>query len=212
MTPPAEQFDAAYYRRFYGRRPVHDRRRIGQLATGITSLAAWWRIPVRSVLDVGAGKGYWRDWFNEAHPRVHYHGLDVSTHAAHRYGHEHADIATWSPPHAYDMVICQSVLQYLEDEAALSAVAVLGRSCRGLLFLETPTVADRDDVIDPEGTDLDIHWRTGDWYRRAMEAWFIEIGAGIWASRRLSMPFFELERAPRRDRPGGRVTSRVTEG
>ena len=26
------------------------------------SLASWWRIPVRSVLDVGAGKGYWRDW------------------------------------------------------------------------------------------------------------------------------------------------------
>lgn len=211
MSRPTEHFDAAYYGRFYGRKPVHDRRRIGQLATGITSLAAWWRIPVRSVLDVGAGKGYWRDWLTEMHPRVRYHGLDISAHASRRYGHEHADISTWSPPRSYDLVICQSVLQYLDDDAVLRAVPVLGRACRGLLFLEAPTVADRDEVIDPARTDLEIHWRTGDWYRRALDTWFIEIGAGVWASRTLPMPFFELERG-RRAQPAGRVTSRVFEG
>ncbi len=58
----ADRFDAAYYRRFYGRRPVHDRHRIGQLATAVLALAAWWHLPVRSVLDVGAGKGYWGSW------------------------------------------------------------------------------------------------------------------------------------------------------
>lgn len=210
MKAPHEHFDAAYYRRFYGSRPVHDRRRIAQLATGITSLAAWWRIPMRSVLDVGAGKGYWRDWLTTTHPRVHYHGLDISAHASLRYGHEHADISTWTPPRSYDLVICQSVLQYLADDAALRAVPVLGRACRGLLFLEAPTVADRDDVIDPERTDLDIHWRTGDWYRRALDRWFVDIGAGLWASRSAPMSFFELERS-RREHTISRISSRVIE-
>ena len=59
--PTSDRFDAAYYRRFYGDRPVHDRKRIALLATGVLSLAAWWRVPVRTVLDVGAGKGFWRD-------------------------------------------------------------------------------------------------------------------------------------------------------
>lgn len=202
-----ERFDAAYYRTYFGKRPVHDLRRIGQLATAVTSLAAWWRIPIGSVLDVGAGKGYWRDWFAAERPRVHYHGLDISDYACNRYGHEQADVSVWAPPRRYDLVICQSVLQYLDDDAARRAVDVLGKACRGLLMIEAPTIADRDEVIDPERTDLDIQWRTGDWYRTAFDRHFIEIGGGLWASRSLPMPFFELERARRSDR----VTSRVTE-
>jgi len=66
----SERFDAAYYRRFYGRRPVHDRRTIAQLAAGVMGMARWWRIPIRSVLDVGAGKGYWRDQLAVTHPHV----------------------------------------------------------------------------------------------------------------------------------------------
>ncbi len=202
-----ERFDAAYYARFYGRRPVHDRRRIGQLATAVTSLAAWWKIPIGSVLDIGAGKGYWRDWFVMQRPRVRYHGLDVSEYASARYGHEHADVSTWVPKRRYDLVICQSVLQYLSDDSAHQAIEVLAQACRGLLLVEAPTTADRDHVIDLERTDLDINWRTGDWYRTALERGFVEIGAGLWASRSLPIPFFELERARRRDR----VTSRVIE-
>src|SRR3954447_16776705 len=82
-----ERFDAAYYRRFYGQRPVHDRRRIGQLAAAafrvargapaVCGVAGWWRLPIRSVLDVGAGKGYWGDWVAANRPRVRYHGIDV---------------------------------------------------------------------------------------------------------------------------------------
>ncbi|MGZ4806988.1 MAG: hypothetical protein ACXV5U_11435, partial [Ilumatobacteraceae bacterium] len=81
----AERFDAAYYRRFYGRQPVHDRRRIAQLAEGVLSLASWWRIPIRSVLDIGAGKGYWRDWLTTTRPRITYHGIDASEYACRRY-------------------------------------------------------------------------------------------------------------------------------
>lgn len=189
-----ERFDAAYYSRFYGRRPVHDRRRIGMLAQGVMSFAAWWRIPIRSVLDVGAGKGYWRDWLASAYPSVIYHGIDVSEHACRRYGHERADLATWRPRRRYDLVVCQSVVQYLDDTEATAAIATLGEACRGLLWLEIPTAHDRDHSIDPSATDLDVHWRSGRWYRTRLERSFTEVGAGLWLSHDSPAVLFELER------------------
>lgn len=193
-VPSPERFDAAYYRRYYGRRPVHDRRRIAQLATGVLALAAWWRVPVRSVLDLGAGKGYWRDHLAAAHPRISYHGVDVSVHACRRYGHEHADIATWQPRRRYDLVVCQSVIQYLDDGTATDAIDMLVAACRGLLFLEIPTREDRDQSIDPTATDLDVHWRTGGWYRSRLERGFVQVGGGLWLSRTSDAVLFELER------------------
>ncbi|HEY7628085.1 MAG TPA: class I SAM-dependent methyltransferase [Ilumatobacteraceae bacterium] len=194
--PADEQFDADYYSRYYGRRPVHDRRRIAQLAGGVMSLAAWWRIPIRSVLDVGAGKGYWRDCLAVTHPRVRYDGLDVSAHACRRYGHECADISVWQPRRRYDLVVCQSVIQYLDDAAATRAIETLAEACRGLLVLEVPTAGDRNGIIDPASTDLDVHWRTGRWYRTRLARGFTEIGGGMWLSNASTAVFLELERAP----------------
>jgi 2-polyprenyl-3-methyl-5-hydroxy-6-metoxy-1,4-benzoquinol methylase len=190
-----ERFDAAYYGRYYGRRPVHNRRRIAQLGEGVMSLASWWRIPIRSILDVGAGKGYWRDWLIESHPAVKYHGIDASKYACSRFGHELADLASWQPRRKYDLVVCQSMIQYLDDPDATTAITTLALACRGLLLFDTPTIADRDHVIDPTSTDLDVHWRTGDWYRKRLKRGFTEIGGGMWLSRGCPAVFFELERA-----------------
>ena len=195
VEPGDDRFGPEYYRRFYGRAPVHDARRIAHLASGVFGLAAWWRVPVRSVLDVGAGKGYWRDWLAANRPSVRYHGIDVSEHACRRYGHEHADLATWAPSRRYDLVVCQSVIQYLDDRAATAAITTLADACRGLLYIEVPTSADRDTAIDPGGTDLDVHWRTGAWYRTRLSTRFTEIGGGLWASHDCDAVLFELERA-----------------
>ena len=191
---PPDRFDADYYRRYYGRQPVHDRRTIARLAAGVLGMAAWWRIPIRSVLDVGAGKGYWRDHLSAAHPRVRYHGIDVSEHACRRYGHELADLATWRPTRRYDLVVCQSMLQYLDDRQAAAAIESLADACRGLLFVVVPTLEDRDQAIDPSGTDLDVHWRTGAWYRRRLDRRFTEIGGGLWLADTSEAVLFELER------------------
>ncbi len=196
MTPAdPSRFDAAYYRRYYGRAPVHDARRIGLLATGVFALAAWWRVPIRSVLDVGAGKGYWHDWLRETKPVVRYHGLDVSEHACRTYGHELADLATWRPRRRYDLVVCQSVIQYLDDRDASNAIGTIAAACRGLLVIEVPTRADRDGAIDPSGTDLDVYWRSGAWYRTRLNVHFTEIGGGIWLSKSNAAVLFELERS-----------------
>ena len=148
MVVPEQRFDAAYYRRFYGPKPVHDRRRIGLLAEGVLALAAWWRVPVRSVLDVGAGRGYWRDWLADERPSVRYHGIDVSEFACRRYGHEQADLATWRPSRTYIPCGVPEHVAVPRDRAAAAAIDSLGAACRGLLWLEVPTLADRIGTID----------------------------------------------------------------
>jgi len=194
---PRSTFDAAYYRRFYSDRPVHDRRRIGHLASGIVGLCRWWGIPIRSVLDIGAGPGLWRDWFATTLPSVRYTSTDVSEHACARYGHRQRDITTWTPTRQYDLVICQGVLQYLDNAGATAAITNLAAASRSMLYIEVPTSADRVDVVDPDLTDLDIFWRTGMWYRKRLGEHFVEIGAGLHYARSAPVVFYELERALR---------------
>lgn len=197
MTAPA-RFDEAYYHRHYaGRARVHSAREIGRLAQGVTGLAAWLGVELRAVLDVGAGPGLWRDWFRRHRPGVRYRSTDVSPYACARYGHERRDIARWRPPGRYDLVVCQGVLPYLADGEAEAAIAHLGQACRGLLYLEALTRRDLREVADRSRTDLGIHGRSGDWYRRRLARWFRQVGAGLWVSRASPVGLWELEAAGR---------------
>ena len=87
------------------------------------------------------------------------------------------------------------MIQYLDDRRAAEAIDALAAATRGLLFLEIPTTADRDHSIDPAGTDLDVHWRTGAWYRKRLRHGFTEVGGGLWLSGVSDAVLFELERA-----------------
>lgn len=196
MIAPA-RFDEAYYRRHYaGRRRVHSAREVARLAEGVTGLAAWLGIGIERVLDVGAGPGLWRDWFRRHHPRVRYRSTDVSPYACARYGHERRDLSRWRSRERHDLVVCQGVLQYLDDAAAARAIANLGAMCRGLLYLEAITAHDLAEVVDREATDLAVHARTGAWYRRRLAPAFVQVGAGLWAARRAGLALYELEGPP----------------
>ncbi len=187
------EFDSGYYERFYGRGSVHTADQIGKLATAVHSLLAWWGLDVRSVLDIGAGPGYWRDWYRSNHPRTKVLSTDVSDYACRTYGHRRADIATWTPPRRFDLVICHSVLQYLDDVAVKSAIANLAAGTAHFLYLEIPTKSDFTDVVDPTTTDMGVHRRTGAWYRRELDRWFRQVGGGLWLSRDSNIPMYELE-------------------
>lgn len=190
------RFDAAYYRRFYGRDGVHDAERIAHLATGVHSLAAWWDVGIRSVLDVGAGTGLWRDWYRSAHPEVRVTSIDVSEYACSTWGHQRRDIADWRPGRRFDLVICHGVLHYVTDERVERAIDNLAAATRHLLYLELPTADDLRHVVDPARTDLVAHRRSGAWYRRRLQAHFRQVGAGLWVPRD-GVPMFELEAAGR---------------
>lgn len=187
-----ERFDAGYYQRFYGRKGVHDRRRIANLATGVVGLCAWWGIKPRSVLDIGAGPGLWRDWFRDNHPSIKMVSTDVSDYACKKYGHERRDIATWCPPRSFDLVICHGVLQYLDDPACERAIDHIQSATRHVLYLEVPTSHDFATVVDSSATDMHVHRRPGDWYRKRLSAGFSQAGAGLWI-RHGSVILYELE-------------------
>jgi hypothetical protein len=191
------RFDEAYYRRHYaGRARVHSAREIARLAEGVTGLAAWLGLEVERVLEAGAGQGLWRDWFRRHRPRVRCRSVDASPYACRRYGHERRDLSRWCSRERHDLVVCQSVLPYLDDDGASRAIENLGRMCRGLLYLEAITARDVAEVADRASTDLAIHARSGAWYRRRLAPWFVQVGAGLWAARRAAVPLWELEAPP----------------
>lgn len=188
------RFDASYYRRFYGSAAtrVYGARDIGHLARGVSGLAGWLGVELRSVLDVGAGTGLWRDWFRRHRPAIVYRSIDVSPHACSTYGHERRDISTWRTTRRFDLVVCHGVLQYLDESAAERAIDNMGAMCRGLLYLEALTEDDAN-VLDTAATDMAIHVRPARWYRERLERHFVQVGAGLWASRRSGIRLYALE-------------------
>ncbi len=192
-------FDAAYYARYYhGHRRVSSPREVARLARAVCCLAEHHGQPLERVLDVGAGPGLWRDWFRSHRPEARYRSVDVSPHACERYGHERKDVSRWRARERFDLIVCQGVLQYLDDGACARAIENLGAMCRGLLFLEALTRRDLAEVVDRSASDLAVHLRTGAWYRARLDAaGFRQLGAGLWVSRRSPLQLFELEAAGR---------------
>jgi SAM-dependent methyltransferase len=158
-------------------------------------MCAWWDVEPTSVLDVGAGPGLWRDWYRETHPSVKVVSTDVSEHACREYGHEHRDIASWRPRAKFDLVICHGVLQYPSNAEATAAIDNLAAACRHVMYLEVPTTSDFDSVVDPDATDMNVHHRSGDWYRRRLNEHFIQAGAGLWVRKGGGVALYELERS-----------------
>jgi SAM-dependent methyltransferase len=192
---PHQTFDASYYKRFYSSTPVHSRKKVEELAAGVHALCAWWDVPVTSVLDVGAGIGYWRDWYARVHPRVTRLSVDISEHACERYGHERRDISEWRPRRKFDLVVCHGVLQYLTAAQAENAIENLAAATRHVLYLEVPTTDDMMHSIDAASTDLDVHRRSGAWYRKRLTQHFDQAGAGLWVKRDGDVVLYELERS-----------------
>ena len=171
---PAEVFDAAYYRRFYRERPVHDRRTIGRLrqraSTETCCVMVGTCLDPSAVLDVGAGTGSVAGLVRRRVRRTtsRYRSIDVSDYACRRYGHEQRGHLALAPADdaVPDLVVCQGVLAVPRRRGRCSRVA--DRQPRRPAYAATAAVPggadgrrDRDEVIDPDATDLDIHWRTG---------------------------------------------------
>jgi 2-polyprenyl-3-methyl-5-hydroxy-6-metoxy-1,4-benzoquinol methylase len=188
-------FDRKYYDRFYETKQtrVHGAAEIGRLCTAVTAFLEWWSHPVNTVLDVGAGTGLWRDWFAEHRPKVKYRSTEYSEYACEKYGHEQRDISKWRAKERFDLVVCQGVLPYLDDDACANALENLAAMTGGFLYLEAITKKDIKEVIDDVKTDVKVHGRTGQWYRQRLREHFIEVGAGLWCKKDAGVLFYELE-------------------
>lgn len=189
------RFDEAYYERFYlsPKTRVISAEEHAHLAQFVFSFAAYNGIEVKSVLDVGAGVGHWKRWIEKHQKGVSYTGTEVSKAMCKEHGFLERDIARWRDRKKHDLIICQGVLQYLPDPDVAPAVANLAAMSKGLLYLEVTTRLDLRERCDTELTDSDIHIRNGSYYRGILQKHFHSVGAGLWWTKELPPPFFELE-------------------
>ena len=191
-------FDEAYFERFYERRAtrVYDAEQVAQLARGTIAMIRWLGGTVGSVLDVGAGAGFWRAYLRKEEPRVRYASIDASPYACERYGHEHRDITGWRGGEKFDLVVCQGVLPYIDDDGARRAIDNIAAMTAGFLYLEAITARDVREVCDLDRTDVAVHARPGEFYRRALAPHFVQVGCGLYYAKRGPLRFYELEAAP----------------
>lgn len=181
MATARSTFGQAYYRRFYvdPATRVHEARGQGRLARFVFAYLDYLEIPVRRAADLGCGLGHWQRELRKRHPAARYTGVESSDWLCRTYGWEQGSAATWKGRGRYDLVVCQSVLQYLDDREAKEAVANLARLCRGALYLEALTREDWDVYCNKKVTDGRVHLRPDSWYRRALSRHFKAAGGGI---------------------------------
>jgi SAM-dependent methyltransferase len=189
------RFDDAYYRRFYENPAtrIYTQQRHAKLVQGVVSLIEWFGVELETVLDVGAGIGWWGAWLKRHRSAVRVRSTEFEPAICERFGHEQADITTLRLPVRFDLVVCQGVLPYLDDAGAEQAIENLAAMCGQFLYLEAITKEDFVGSIDAERTDLRVQLRPAAFYRRRLKPHFREVGAGLYAARSADLPFYALE-------------------
>lgn len=194
-NPARREFGEAYYRRFYldPSTRVHEARGQGRLARFVFSYLDYLGIPIRRVADLGCGLGHWRRELGGRHPAARYTGVEHSEFLCRKMGWEKGSAVDWRGRGRYDLVICQSVLQYLDDREARGALANMARLCRGALYLEALTREDWGAHCNKRVTDGRSHLRPAAWYRRALSRHFKPAGGGIFLPLDSDSVLYSLE-------------------
>jgi len=194
--PRAPRFDRRYYERYYfdQKTRVHGPKELARLGTFVCSYLKYLQQPVHTVLDMGCGIGLWRPVIKKHYPRVAYTGIEVSRYLCRQYGWDPGSVVDYRADEPADLVICQSVLQYLDARGARRAIENLAHNCRGALYLEVPTPRDWIETCDQERTDDRMHLRPAAWYRRELRKYFTSCGGGLFLSRESPVILYTLER------------------
>lgn len=193
--PDEAKFDLSYYERFYvdpGTR-IYGAEHHARLVTAVTALIDWFGGDLDDVLDVGAGVGRWRNWFQKHRADVEVVSTELDPEVCAKYGHLQKDITKWRGRRKFDLVVCQGVVPYLADADAEKAIENLAAMSRGFLYFEAITKRDLVEVCDVSKTDTRVHQRTGDWYRKRLFKHWREVGAGLYYRKDGPLEFFELE-------------------
>jgi trans-aconitate methyltransferase len=189
-------FDETYYQRFYKdrRTRVADRKSCERLAGFVFAYLDYLQLPVERVLDLGCGTGLWRREILQRYPDALYVGVEKSAYACRRYGWERGSVVDYRAKEDFDLVICQGVLQYLEDDEAEAALENLPHLAKSALYLEVLTAEDWKRNCNQEKTDGQVHLRSVTWYRKRLRRRFRNCGGGLFVAKGSPAVLYELER------------------
>ena len=110
-------------------------------------------------------------------------------------GWEQSTIVDFKTRRKFDLVICQDVMQYVNDKESVQSIRKLSRVCRGALYFDVPTVEDiRDAFLDEARTDREIYLRGARWYRTQLSKYFISAGGGVFVPKQSDTVVLALER------------------
>jgi SAM-dependent methyltransferase len=194
-----EQFDQAYYQRFYlnSRTAVTNRAEMNARGKLIAACAGHLGLPVSRILDAGCGIGLLRAPLRKALPKASYTGLEVSQYLCKRHGWINGGIQDFTRREQFDLVICYDVIQYLRAPEAQRAFRNLARVCRSLLYFGVLTREDWEENCDQSRTDPAVSLRGGAWYRKQLSKDFRHLGAGFWLRRGCPITVWEMDTAGR---------------
>ena len=194
-------FDEAYYQRYYFNKKtsVVDPEHVQRLGAFVCSYLQFIRVPVARVLDIGCGIGLWRDVVQRHYPHAEFHGVEYSEYLCGRFGWERGSVVNYTASKPFDLVICQGVLPYLSAADVKLATRNLARLSTGALYVEAVAREDfEQDIVDDELTDPRLFKHRAQLYRQGLNEGFVELGGGVWLSRKADLPVFALERASER--------------
>ena len=187
-------FDHQYYERWYRNDETRTfmKEYTPTIVKFVFSYLDYLQVEVHSVFDVGCGLGYWRRALRRARRNVRYKGLEISDYLCSMFPWEKGSIADYHSSERYDLVVCQSVLQYLDDRECSRAIQNLASLCAKALYLEVPTSRDLVEACVPEHTDMNIYARTGAWYRKRLLSHFTSLGGGLFVKKGVDLYYYEL--------------------
>jgi len=191
----ANQFDAAYYQRFY---LTADTRAMSQVETErrafmVAGIVAELQLPISRVLDMGCGLGWFKPPLLTLFPKAKYVGVEYSEYLCREHGWQQGSVVNYQGRGQFDLVICCDVLQYLNDRDATKALNNLARLCRGALYLHIPTAKDFQEIIDHSGTDDRVQIRPASWYQERLRKRFVHVGNGVHVRRGVPFTQWELQ-------------------
>ena len=187
-------FDKAYYDRYYRNprtravSPAAAKRQAAFIAAYLRYL----ELAPQSILDVGCGTGTTLNALRREFPRARTHGLEVSEYLCERYGWELGSIADYQSTRTFDLVVCNDVLPYLDEQSCSQALRRITGLCGKAAFLGILTTEDQA-LCDPQRTDPQQWSRAAKWYRQRLGRSFVNIGGGMYLKKPVSAVVWQLD-------------------
>ena len=177
-------FGPKYYHKHYGdpKTRVVDMRATQRTVNLIHAQTQYLGLSIKSILDLGAGTGRFKQPLIKKFRGAQYTGVEFSKHACDKYGWKQGSVTSFKSRRKFDLVLCVGVLQYICDNPTLErAFRNIGRLCRNALYLEITTSKDLDENLDKSAGDLDATFKDRNIYEFFLhQNGFKNYGCGLW--------------------------------